>query len=75
MGVMSLYGHLSVMDAREGESVEKGDVIARTGSTGLAGGDHLHFGILIHGYEVSPLFWWDPKWLKIHSTEYLDTIK
>jgi murein DD-endopeptidase MepM/ murein hydrolase activator NlpD len=72
LGVMSLYGHLSVMDAKEGERINKGDVIGRTGSTGLAGGDHLHFGILVHGYEVSPLYWWDPKWLKINITEYLE---
>jgi len=64
LGLMSLYGHLSTIMVKDGESVKKGDIIAKTGSTGLAGGDHLHFGILIHGYEVSPLYWWDSKWLK-----------
>ncbi len=75
LGVMSLYGHMSVLDAKEGEKVNKGDVIGRTGSTGLAGGDHLHFGILIHGYEVSPIYWWDPKWIKVNITEYLESAK
>ncbi len=64
LGLMSLYGHLSTIMVKDGESVEKGDIIAKTGSTGLAGGDHLHFGILIHGYEVSPLYWWDSRWIK-----------
>ncbi|HDY70889.1 MAG TPA: M23 family metallopeptidase, partial [Nitrospirae bacterium] len=49
---------------KEGQKVGKGEIIGRTGSTGLAGGDHLHFGILIQGIEVSPLYWWDPVWVK-----------
>ena len=72
LGLMSLYGHLSNIMVEKGQSVEKGEVIARTGSTGLAGGDHLHFGILIHGYEVSPLHWWDPHWVKVNVTDLLE---
>jgi murein DD-endopeptidase MepM/ murein hydrolase activator NlpD len=71
MGLMSLYGHLSVINVSEGQKVSKGDIIGKTGSTGLAGGDHLHFGILIDGYEVSPLFWWDPHWIKVNVSDYL----
>ena len=63
-GLMSLYGHLSEIFVKEGDRVKKGDLIARTGSTGFAGGDHLHFGILVHGIEVSPLYWWDSRWIK-----------
>jgi murein DD-endopeptidase MepM/ murein hydrolase activator NlpD len=63
-GLMSLYGHLSEIFVKEGDRVKKGDLIARTGSTGFAGGDHLHFGILVHGIEVSPLYWWDVRWIK-----------
>jgi len=37
--------------------------LGRTGDTGLAGGDHLHFAILLHGLPVSPVEWWDPHWL------------
>jgi murein DD-endopeptidase MepM/ murein hydrolase activator NlpD len=70
-GLMSLYGHLSEVMVNQGEQVKKGEIIARSGSTGLAGGDHLHFGILVHGIEVSPLYWWDPKWIKINITDYL----
>lgn len=71
MGLMSLYGHLSMISISEGQKVSKGDIIGKTGSTGLAGGDHLHFGILIHGYEVSPLFWWDPHWIKVNVLDLL----
>jgi murein DD-endopeptidase MepM/ murein hydrolase activator NlpD len=72
MGLMSLYGHLSMISVSEGQKVGKGDIIGKTGSTGLAGGDHLHFGILIHGYEVSPLFWWDPHWIKVNVIDQLE---
>jgi murein DD-endopeptidase MepM/ murein hydrolase activator NlpD len=44
--------------------VEKGQVIGRTGQTGLAGGDHLHFTLLIRGLPVNPIEWWDPKWIE-----------
>lgn len=72
LGLMSLYSHLSDIMVREGEAVKKGAVIARTGSTGFAGGDHLHFGIMIHGYEVSPLYWWDSRWLRTNILDYLE---
>lgn len=72
LGLMSLYGHLSMIMVEEKQAVKKGEVIAKTGSTGLASGDHLHFGILIHGYEVSPLHWWDPHWIKVNVLDYLE---
>lgn len=71
LGLMSLYGHLSSIGVQEGQEVKKGDVIGRTGDTGLAGGDHLHFGILAHGIEVSPLYWWDERWIRNNITDYL----
>ena len=70
IGLMSLYGHLSMIMVKEGQAVKKGEIIAKTGSSGLAGGDHLHFGMLIHGYEVSPLYWWDPHWIRINMPDY-----
>ncbi len=66
LGLMSLYGHLSDITVNKGDQVKKGDIIGRTGATGFAGGDHLHFGILVHGIEVSPLYWWDRGWIKQH---------
>jgi murein DD-endopeptidase MepM/ murein hydrolase activator NlpD len=64
LGLFSLYGHLSESSVKEGQYVKKGDIIGRTGRTGLALGDHLHFGILVHGQEVDPIYWLDPRWLK-----------
>jgi murein DD-endopeptidase MepM/ murein hydrolase activator NlpD len=63
-GVMSLYSHLSSLGVAVGDKVEKGQSVGQTGLTGLAGGDHLHFGILIHGLQVDPLEWLDAHWLK-----------
>ena len=40
------------------------DILGKTGKTGLAGGDHLHFGIMINGLFVDPVEWWDDGWLK-----------
>ena len=64
LGLMSLYGHLSEIKVKPGQEVKKGQIIAYTGSTGFAGGDHLHFGILVQGIEVSPLYFWDSRWIK-----------
>ena len=63
-GLMSLYGHLSSLGVSEGESVERGQVVGRSGETGLAGGDHLHFTLLVQGYPVNPVEWWDSAWIR-----------
>ncbi len=63
-GLMSLYAHLADFKVKEGDIVRKGQLIGYTDTTGLAFGDHLHFGILIDGYEVTPLEWWDRKWIR-----------
>ena len=54
MGVQSLYGHLSSIDVKVGRLVEKGQPLGRSGMTGLAGGDHLHFTMLVNGRMVNP---------------------
>jgi murein DD-endopeptidase MepM/ murein hydrolase activator NlpD len=64
MGVESLYGHLSSIDVKAGQAVEKDQQLGRSGMTGLAAGDHLHFGILVGGYPVNPVEWWDPHWIQ-----------
>ena len=63
LGVMSLYSHLNEILIEKGAIVSKGQLIGRTGTTGLAFGDHLHFGILVGGIEVTPLEWIDQKWI------------
>ena len=66
LGLMSLYAHMSQIDVAEGQTVRQGEILGKTGKTGLAGGDHLHFSILVQGLAVTPLEWWDPKWVENH---------
>ena len=63
MGVQSLYGHLMSFDVKVGDKVSRGQTIGRSDSTGLAGGDHLHFTMLVGGRMVTPVEWWDPHWI------------
>jgi len=71
MGVVTLYGHLSSLEAKEGDAVEKNSVLGRSGATGLAGGDHLHFAILVGDAYVDPVEWWDEKWVREKIDEKL----
>jgi hypothetical protein len=64
MGVQSLYGHLSSIGVKPGDVVTRGQQIGRSGMTGLAAGDHLHFSILLQGNPVNPVEWWDPHWIE-----------
>jgi len=64
MGVQSLYGHLSSFDVKVGDKVTRGQTIGRSGMTGMAGGDHLHFTMLVNGRMVNPVEWWDPHWIE-----------
>ncbi len=64
LGLYTLYGHCSQLLVNEGDEVSRGQVIAKTGMTGLALGDHLHFGILVQGIEVRPVEWFDQSWIK-----------
>ena len=71
MGLQTLYSHLRQIDVKEGQSVKKGDILGKTGVTGLAVGDHLHFGMVLSGLEVIPIEWWDAKWLEDNVTQKL----
>ena len=64
MGVQSLYGHLSSIGVKAGDMVEKEQELGRSGMTGLAGGDHLHFTMLVNGHMVNPVEWWDQHWIQ-----------
>ena len=63
-GLQSFYGHMSEFAVKEGDLVKKGQIIGKTGSTGLAGGDHLHFGMQVDGVQINAVEWWDPHWVK-----------
>lgn len=64
LGVQSLYAHLSSIDVAVGQDVATGDQLGRSGMTGLAGGDHLHFTMLVGGNAVSPVDWWSSQWME-----------
>jgi murein DD-endopeptidase MepM/ murein hydrolase activator NlpD len=64
LGIFSMYSHLSKIEVQVGDKVDKGATLGRTGTTGLAGGDHLHFAVAVQGEFVDPMEWWDPHWLK-----------
>jgi murein DD-endopeptidase MepM/ murein hydrolase activator NlpD len=72
MGVQSLYGHLSSFDVKVGDTVTRGQPIGRSGMTGLAGGDHLHFTMLVGGRMVNPVEWWDAHWIADRVQRKLD---
>jgi murein DD-endopeptidase MepM/ murein hydrolase activator NlpD len=64
MGVQSLYAHLSSIGVKVGDMVEKEAQIGRSGMTGMAAGDHLHFTMLVSGQMVNPVEWWDSHWIE-----------
>ena len=64
MGLMSLYAHLSSIDVADGDAVAKEQMLGRSGATGLAGGDHLHFTMLLNGQAITPIDWWSAQWVE-----------
>jgi murein DD-endopeptidase MepM/ murein hydrolase activator NlpD len=75
LGLQTLYGHLSRINVKPGDNVEKGQIIGNTGATGMAGGDHLHFEMIVSGQAVNPIEWWDPHWIKNNITGKLEMVK
>jgi murein DD-endopeptidase MepM/ murein hydrolase activator NlpD len=63
LGLYTLYGHLSEIDVKAGDAVGNKQVIGKTGETGFAGGDHLHYGVYLDGVAILPVEWWDAKWI------------
>ncbi len=70
-GLQSLYAHLSSFSVNQGDQVSQGHLIGRSGMTGLAAGDHVHFSLLLHGVQVNPLEWWDPKWVQSRMSDHI----
>jgi murein DD-endopeptidase MepM/ murein hydrolase activator NlpD len=71
LGLGSVYGHLSRIDVKKGDSVRQGETLGLSGATGLAGGDHLHFAVLLGEAYVDPIEWWDENWVRTHVLERL----
>jgi murein DD-endopeptidase MepM/ murein hydrolase activator NlpD len=71
MGITTLYGHLSSIHVSKNMDVMKDQIIGLTGSSGLAGGDHLHYEIRVAGKAVTPKEWMDPNWFKTRINEGL----
>ncbi len=73
-GLYTMYGHLSRIGVNVDQSVNKGDTIGATGKTGLATGDHLHFGFMVHGIAVNPIEWWDSHWIRDNIYKKLNMV-
>lgn len=65
-GLQTIYGHLSEIDVHEGDTVKRGQVMGKSGMTGMAGGDHIHFSMQLEGVQIDPKEWWDAHWIKDH---------
>jgi murein DD-endopeptidase MepM/ murein hydrolase activator NlpD len=74
-GIFSLYSHLSQINVSVGTVVDQNTVLGLTGTTGMAGGDHLHFSMLVNGIFVNPVEWWDPHWIAVTITGPMDSSK
>jgi len=74
-GLSSVYGHLSKIEVSLGRDVNKGETIGLSGDTGLAGGDHLHFSVMLQGIFVNPVEWWDSHWITDNVTKKLNLVE
>ncbi len=75
LGLYTLFGHCSKFLVQKGDSVKRGQVVARTGQTGMAFGDHLHFGVYVQGVAVYPKEWMDRHWIKLNITDIIKEAK
>jgi len=74
-GLLTMYSHLSSIDVAVDQAINKGDIIGVSGATGLAMGDHLHFGFLVHGIPVNPVEWWDAHWIDDNIQKKLSMVE
>ncbi len=73
--IFSMYSHLSTFNITQDQKINKGDIIGTSGDTGLAGGDHLHFAMLVGEVFVNPIEWWDKHWIDDNIILKLNLIK
>jgi len=62
--LQSIYGHMRQFGVKVGDMVKKGQSLGIAGQTGLAGGVHVHFSMMIDGVQINPVEWWDEHWIK-----------
>lgn len=70
-GLQTLYGHMASFTVKPGQLVKRGQALGYSDSTGLAGGDHVHFEVMLDGVPVNPKEWWDPHWIHDQITTKL----
>lgn len=75
LGLATLYSHLTTSDVALGDVLGANVKIANTGNTGLSLGDHLHFGVLVQGYEVWNAEWMDANWITLNITNVINKAK
>jgi len=75
LGLYSIYSHCSSTRVQVGDIIDKGHILANTGKTGLALGDHVHFGIYVQGIPVRPEEWMDRNWIKNNLTDIIANAK
>jgi len=71
-GLQSIYGHLSEIAVHQGDMVKRGQIMGKSGQTGMAGGDHIHFSMQLEGVQIEPKEWWDGHWIKDHVAKRVD---
>lgn len=75
LGLYTLYAHCSRFLVYKGERVHANEIIARSGSTGDAMGDHLHFDTIVQGVEIRPQEWMDAHWIKVNIIDIINIAK
>ena len=71
-GLQTIYGHMSEIAVHVGDAVKRGQVMGKSGMTGMAGGDHIHFSMQLDGVQIDPKEWWDAHWIKDHIAKRVD---
>ena len=71
-GLQSIYGHMSEFAVHEGDTVKRGQIMGKSGSTGMAGGDHIHFSMQLDGVQIDPKEFFDPHWIKDHVAKHVE---
>ena len=72
LGIFTHYSHMNSIKVKPGQKVARGEVLGNTGMSGFAGGDHLHYGMLVASKFVNPIEWWDPHWIKDNVNKKLN---